>query len=77
MPIYEYHCNECEHDFESLVFGKDEPKECPSCLGKKIERQMSVCGFLSKGSGGETGKASASTSGCSGCSASSCSTCGH
>jgi hypothetical protein len=38
---------------------------------------MSACGFVSKGSGGQTTKQAAGTSGCSGCSATSCNTCGH
>lgn len=77
MPIYEYQCNKCDHNFEYLVFGSDEPKACPECSGRKVVKLMSACGFLSKGSGGETVKASASTSGCSGCAATSCSCCGH
>ncbi|MFO7964280.1 MAG: zinc ribbon domain-containing protein [Desulfobacterales bacterium] len=77
MPIYEYHCNDCQHDFEYLVFGSDQPTECPECAGKKIQRLMSKCGFFSKGSGGETIKSSASNSGCSGCAANSCASCGH
>jgi len=77
MPIYEYHCDGCDHDFEYLVFGGDEPKKCPTCDGKKIVKLMSACGFFSKGSGGETTNAAASTSGCSGCAATSCSSCGH
>lgn len=72
MPIYEYHCQTCDKNFEYLVLGKDEPV-CPTCNGKNIGRIMSVCGFLSKGSGGETVKSSSSS--CSGCSATSCSTC--
>lgn len=76
MPIYEYHCEDCNENFECLVFGSEVP-ECPQCKGNKIERLMSSCGFLSKGSGGEVTSKSAGTSACSGCSAASCSTCGH
>ena len=76
MPIYEYHCDDCNHDFEFLVFGGEEPGKCPECAGEKICKLMSACGFFSKGSGGETVSSSASTSGCSGCSATSCSSCG-
>jgi len=78
MPIYEYHCNDCEHNFEYLVFGNKQPDECPSCKSSKVNKLMSRCGFLSKGSGGETIKASASaSSSCGGCTASSCAGCGH
>ena len=77
MPIYEYHCNDCNHNFEYLVFGKDAPGKCPECDGKQFVRLMSACGFVSKGSSGETISASAGASSCSGCSATSCSSCGH
>jgi len=76
MPIYEYCCEECHENFEKLVFGSESP-DCPACNSKKVSRLMSACGFLSKGSGGETTRASASASSCGGCSATSCSTCGH
>jgi putative FmdB family regulatory protein len=76
MPIYEYHCQDCGKDFEYLVIGKPEP-ECTACQSKNVCRLMSTCGFLSKGSGGETVKSSAATSSCTGCSASSCAGCGH
>lgn len=75
MPIYEYHCNSCSKDFECLVLGSEEP-ECPSCNGSNIVRQMSACGFISKGSGGEPVKSSAGASSCSGCAATSCGSCG-
>ncbi len=76
MPIYEYRCNKCGHNFEYLVFGKTDP-ECPSCNSRKVGRLISACGFITKGSSGETIKSSASASSCSGCSATSCSSCGH
>jgi putative FmdB family regulatory protein len=41
MPMYEYTCVKCEHEFEALVFAGDEP-ECPACHGKKLERRLSV-----------------------------------
>ena len=30
MPIFEYICKECHHQFEALVYGK-EKAECPKC----------------------------------------------
>ena len=41
MPIYEYICRKCEHHFEVLVQGSANT-ECPSCKGKKLEKQLSV-----------------------------------
>jgi putative FmdB family regulatory protein len=31
MPIYEYHCKNCDQDFEYLVFGSEKPN-CPGPL---------------------------------------------
>jgi len=75
MPIYEYHCEKCDVDFEYLVFGSEKP-ECSACHSKKVTKLMSPCGFVSKGAGGQTVSASAG-SGCTGCAAGSCTGCGH
>ena len=76
MPIYEFHCEKCNQDFEQLLLGSDKP-QCPKCEGRDVYRLMSACGFVSKGSGGQPTKMAAGTSGCSGCSSGSCSSCGH
>ena len=77
MPIYEYQCNNCSENFETLVMGSSTP-ECPSCNSKDLSRLMSACGFISKSSGpsGETTVKSAGTSACGSCSSSNCSSCG-
>jgi putative FmdB family regulatory protein len=41
MPLYEYTCRRCEHEFEALVFD-GEAVECPECHGTRLERQWSV-----------------------------------
>ncbi len=77
MPIYEYKCNECESSFEYLVIGGKGPENCPECKGDQFKREMSACGFMSKGPGGVTTATSASAaSSCSGCTTSSCAGCG-
>jgi len=76
MPIYEYNCEGCGKNFEYLVLG-EEATHCPKCNSEKVKRQMSVCGFVSKGAGGETISSSASDTSCGGCTATSCSSCGH
>jgi putative FmdB family regulatory protein len=43
MPLYEYACQKCEHDFEALVFA-DEAVECPKCKARKVQRRLSVPG---------------------------------
>jgi putative FmdB family regulatory protein len=48
MPIFEYVCKECRHEFEALVFGK-QAAECPKCQSKKLTPQLSVFAVSSKG----------------------------
>jgi putative FmdB family regulatory protein len=42
MPLYEYACEKCEHEFEALVFPGDDVVECPKCDSPRVERQLSV-----------------------------------
>jgi putative FmdB family regulatory protein len=48
MPIFEYVCQECQHEFEALVFGRDKAK-CPKCESKKLSPQLSVFAVAAKG----------------------------
>ena len=41
MPLYEYACKKCEHEFEALVF-RGEEAECPECQSHNLERRLSV-----------------------------------
>jgi len=47
MPIFEYVCKECQHQFETLVYGKEEAA-CPKCQSKKLEPQLSVFAVSAK-----------------------------
>jgi putative FmdB family regulatory protein len=41
MPIYDFHCRACGHDFEALVRPQDPgPTRCPSCQSVDLERQI-------------------------------------
>lgn len=40
MPLYSYHCQDCDKDVELLV-GASENPPCPSCGSARMERQMS------------------------------------
>jgi putative FmdB family regulatory protein len=51
MPIFEYICQECHHQFEALVFGKQRAK-CPKCHATKLDPQLSVFAVSAKGSSG-------------------------
>ena len=53
MPIYEYRCAACGHEFEKLQKMSDpDPDSCPEC-GKKgaVSRLISAAGFRLKGGG--------------------------
>lgn len=41
MPIYEYACRKCGHQFETLVRSGITP-ECPSCRSSDLDKQLSV-----------------------------------
>jgi putative FmdB family regulatory protein len=40
MPIYEYECRSCNHEFELLVLKGTVPA-CPACQGQDLERLLS------------------------------------
>jgi len=43
MPIYDFRCRACSHEFEALVRAHDtEPTRCPQCHGTDIERLLST-----------------------------------
>ena len=51
MPIYEYHCNDCDKDFELLVMRHAEADKqvCPNCQSHSVQRKMSA--FAAQGGG--------------------------
>jgi putative FmdB family regulatory protein len=49
MPIFEYICEECSHEFEALVYGR-EKAACPKCEGKRLTPRLSVFAVSAKGS---------------------------
>ena len=51
MPLYEYRCKSCGHQFEKIQsFSAPEEKECPVCKGE-VERLISAPAVQFKGSG--------------------------
>jgi len=61
MPMYDFRCPDCGHEFEDLVFGNRLPTQCPACFEDGIERKVSVC--VSRVSGGSAGPASSGSCG--------------
>jgi putative FmdB family regulatory protein len=73
MPIYEYVCKDCGHEFETIRMMKDADKviPCKKCMSENTLRAISV--FYAK----SEGRVVASGGGCGNCGGGSCSTCGH
>ncbi|MFW6094101.1 MAG: FmdB family zinc ribbon protein [Pseudomonadota bacterium] len=52
MPIYEYRCDNCDHEFETIQKVSDAPlEECPECSEKRLRKKVSAAGFRLKGGG--------------------------
>jgi putative FmdB family regulatory protein len=41
MPLYEYECRGCHHQFERLVRPGDKTPACPACHSEDLERLLS------------------------------------
>ena len=52
MPIYEYACEKCNHEFEvEQRITEDPVKTCPECRSRKVKRLISQTSFVLKGGG--------------------------
>ena len=52
MPIYEYQCQACEHQFERLQKVSDKPLNiCPDCGKPELKKLVSAAAFRLKGGG--------------------------
>ena len=51
MPIYEYQCNGCEHEFQKLMKMSGPVPKCPKCDSSEPKKKISVGSFVLKGSG--------------------------
>jgi putative FmdB family regulatory protein len=41
MPLYEYVCDDCQQEFEVLVYDGEEA-ECPHCHSRQLHRSLSL-----------------------------------
>ena len=74
MPIYEYICEECKHEFEIIrpMSQADAKMDCTHC-GGNTRRKISVF-FAESGGKAVSGM---SEPGCGACTSSNCAGCGH
>jgi putative FmdB family regulatory protein len=40
MPLYGFHCKDCDNEVE-LLLGMSEKPKCPACGGRKMDRLLS------------------------------------
>ncbi len=66
MPLYEYHCEECQKDFEKLVSFSEANQSpiCPACQSKQTHKRISkVASFSQPNAGGSASSSSCGSSG--------------
>jgi putative FmdB family regulatory protein len=52
MPVYTYHCDNCEHQFDKRQsFSETALKACPVCRKHRLRKVYSPAGVVFKGSG--------------------------
>lgn len=71
MPIFEYHCKNCQEEFEQIVFNGKTKIKCPKCQGGKVSKKVSAFSFKS----GSKFVAASASKGCGGCSSHNCGSC--
>ncbi len=47
MPIFEYACTQCGHQFEAIVRGSEKP-HCPKCESARLDQKLSVFAVAAK-----------------------------
>ncbi len=52
MPIYEYVCNQCQHELETIQGFRERPlTDCPQCGERSLQKKVSAAAFHLKGTG--------------------------
>ena len=52
MPIYEYRCEKCRHELETIQKLSDPPlRKCPACGRQALKKKVSAAAFRLKGGG--------------------------
>jgi putative FmdB family regulatory protein len=48
MPVFEYKCRQCGHQFEYLQRHSSPAAECPACQKRDLEQLVSLCAVSSE-----------------------------
>jgi putative FmdB family regulatory protein len=49
MPLYEYRCEECGHEFEAMHRVDSDLPECPECESERVKRRITTAPQVHKG----------------------------
>jgi putative FmdB family regulatory protein len=49
MPIFEYRCRACAHEFEALILPQTPPPQCPKCNSADLEKLLSPSAVSTEG----------------------------
>ncbi len=66
MPLFEYRCSACGHEFEELVAGakKNQKVACPECKSRNTVKQLSTFAMGKSIGGASSAAASCPTGTC-------------
>ncbi len=65
MPLFEFHCETCDHEFELLLRSPQEPPRCPKCeSGERLAKRFSVPASAQSQGGARSNTASLPLMGC-------------
>lgn len=42
MPIFDYRCKSCSHEFEALVRSPSKVVSCPKCMSEDLDKLLSL-----------------------------------
>jgi putative FmdB family regulatory protein len=51
MPLYEYHCEPCDHTFETLIRSTSDLASCPHCGSVEVAKLLSIPAVAHTGHG--------------------------
>ncbi len=63
MPIYEYACQDCQHNVELLI-RSDEKPACPHCQSVCLQRKLSLFAAPASGAGNKKSATEFPAGGC-------------
>ena len=49
MPLYQYRCEDCGHEFEEMHRVTSDLPECPDCESENVKRRITTAPTIAKG----------------------------